>query len=195
MDLNTIAAVIGPRTRLELAGWTPGDGFLAGGTWLFSEPQPHLRRLVDLTPSAGRRCERQAERAADRRDLRHGGARGVDVPGAWLAAASFRQCCQALLGSFKIWNVATVGGNLCLALPAGPMIALDRGAGRGLPIWRRTAASASVAASDFVLGQRRTALRAGRDAARHRPAGRGAARADRLPADLAHAARAGRPRC
>ena len=22
---------------------------LAGGTWLFSEPQPHLRQLIDLT--------------------------------------------------------------------------------------------------------------------------------------------------
>ena len=34
------------------------------------------------------------------------------------------QCCRAFLASFKIWNMATVGGNLCMALPAGPMISL-----------------------------------------------------------------------
>ena len=28
--------------------WRQGDAWLAGGTWLFSEPQPHLRRLIDL---------------------------------------------------------------------------------------------------------------------------------------------------
>jgi hypothetical protein len=28
--------------------WQEGDSWLAGGTWLFSEPQPHLRRLLDL---------------------------------------------------------------------------------------------------------------------------------------------------
>ena len=28
------------------------------------------------------------------------------------------------LGSFKVHNVATVGGNICLSLPAGPMTSL-----------------------------------------------------------------------
>lgn len=29
--------------------WRPGDAWLGGGTYLFSEPQPHIRRLVDLS--------------------------------------------------------------------------------------------------------------------------------------------------
>ena len=48
MDLNTIAEVARPGTREQLPVWTAGDAWLAGGTWLFSEPQVHLRRLVDL---------------------------------------------------------------------------------------------------------------------------------------------------
>src|SRR5438477_10298546 len=49
MDLNTITEVAHPRTRAELPVWTAGDAWLAGGTWLFSEPQAHLTRLIDLT--------------------------------------------------------------------------------------------------------------------------------------------------
>jgi Molybdopterin-binding domain of aldehyde dehydrogenase len=29
--------------------WRDGDAWVAGGTWLFSDDQPHLRRLVGLT--------------------------------------------------------------------------------------------------------------------------------------------------
>jgi CO/xanthine dehydrogenase FAD-binding subunit len=52
MDLNTITEVERPRTRDEIKALTgakaTGDAWLAGGTWLFSEPQPRLRRLIDL---------------------------------------------------------------------------------------------------------------------------------------------------
>src|ERR1700731_1592572 len=49
MDLNTINEVAHPATRAQLPVWTAGDAWLAGGTWLFSEPQVHLTRLIDLT--------------------------------------------------------------------------------------------------------------------------------------------------
>ena len=49
MDLNTINEVARPQTREQLPVWTAGDAWLAGGTWLFSEPQVHLTRLIDLT--------------------------------------------------------------------------------------------------------------------------------------------------
>ena len=49
MNLNTITDV----RRVTGEGdedfeWREGDCWLAGGTWLFSERQPHLRRLLDL---------------------------------------------------------------------------------------------------------------------------------------------------
>jgi hypothetical protein len=36
----------------------------------------------------------------------------IELPAAWIAAPLVGQCCRALLGSFKIWNVATVGGHV-----------------------------------------------------------------------------------
>ena len=48
VDLNTITDVVRPRRRESLTEWRPGDAWLAGGTWLFSEPQIHVQRLVDL---------------------------------------------------------------------------------------------------------------------------------------------------
>ena len=48
MDLNTITAIVRPRRRAELPVWQAGDAWLAGGTWLFSEPQPSLTRLIDI---------------------------------------------------------------------------------------------------------------------------------------------------
>ena len=49
MDLNTVTDIIRPRMRKDLPQWRTGDAWLAGGTWLFSEPQPDLLRLIDLT--------------------------------------------------------------------------------------------------------------------------------------------------
>src|SRR6202048_5368690 len=49
MYLNTNIEVAHPRTRAQLPVWTAGDAWLAGGTWLFSEPQSDLKRLIDLT--------------------------------------------------------------------------------------------------------------------------------------------------
>ncbi|MEH1017446.1 hypothetical protein V6U90_30700 [Micromonospora sp. CPCC 206060] len=46
MDLNTVHAVV---AAAAAGPWQPGDAWLAGGTYLFSEPQQHLRRLLDLT--------------------------------------------------------------------------------------------------------------------------------------------------
>src|SRR5436305_489841 len=57
MDLNTVSEVVRPRRRESLADWRAGDAWLAGGTWLFSEPQPAVRRLVDLDGAADRHGE------------------------------------------------------------------------------------------------------------------------------------------
>jgi CO/xanthine dehydrogenase FAD-binding subunit len=124
MDLNTIMGVVRPGAGLDGVEWRDGDAWLAGGTWLFSELQPHLRRLIDLQalgwkPAAlsdngleiGATCE-IAKLVA------------LKAPADWIAAPLIGQCCRSFLSSFKIWNTATVGGNICMSLPAGPMISL-----------------------------------------------------------------------
>ena len=46
------------------------------------------------------------------------------APDDWRAAPLFATSCEAFLASFKVWNSATVGGNICMSLPAGPMITM-----------------------------------------------------------------------
>src|SRR5450631_4367591 len=130
MDLPGITEVADAR----LAAWRPGDAWLAGGTWLFSEPQPALSRLLDLHayrwPSL--RVHPDGLEIAATCTLAEL-ARAELLP--WLAASLIGHCCAALLGSFKVWNAATVGGNICLSLPAGPMISLTAALDGMCTIW------------------------------------------------------------
>src|SRR5437016_2253408 len=48
MDLHTVTRVRRPARADEIASWGPGFAWLAGGTWLFSEPQAHVHTLIDL---------------------------------------------------------------------------------------------------------------------------------------------------
>jgi CO/xanthine dehydrogenase FAD-binding subunit len=106
--------------------WRDGDAWLGGGSWLFSQPQPRLRRLLDLQSFGWTPLTESADglRIAANCTLAELGRwrpkRQAYAPGASLG----RRCCDALLGSFKVQNVATVGGNICLSLPAGPMTSL-----------------------------------------------------------------------
>ena len=43
MDLNTINKVERPSSADEVTSWRDGYAWLAGGTWLFSEPQVDAR--------------------------------------------------------------------------------------------------------------------------------------------------------
>src|SRR5205823_3499213 len=124
MDLNTITEVIRPQRRAELPAWKQGDAWLAGGTWLFSEPQVHLSRLIDLTDLAWPALTIGDAGLTIGATCTVAQLDALACPADWFAAPLINQCCRAFLASFKIWKTATVGGNLCMSLPAGPMIAL-----------------------------------------------------------------------
>jgi CO/xanthine dehydrogenase FAD-binding subunit len=161
MDLNTITGVAQPETREQLPVWTAGDAWLAGGTWLFSEPQVHLTRLVDL---AGLKWpaltigERELSIAATCTVAQ---LDALACPPDWLAAPLINQCCRAFLASFKIWKTATVGGNLCMSLPAGPMISLTAALDGVCTIWKADGGEQKIDVADFVTGNQRNVLATG----------------------------------
>lgn len=161
MDLNTIKALIQPSHRAELPVHAPGDAFLAGGTWLFSEPQADLRRLVDLTtlgwpPIAVSDTGLDIAATCTLAELE-----GFQPHPSWQAAPLIGQCCRTLLGSFKIRHAATAGGNLCLALAASPMAALFAALEATCTIWQQDGDERLVSALDFVTGANANALRPG----------------------------------
>ncbi|PBC60736.1 FAD-binding molybdopterin dehydrogenase [Streptomyces sp. Tue6028] len=159
MDLNTVVEI---RDARQPAPWRPGDAWLGGGTYLFSEPQPHLRRLVDLSrtgwPPLLRHPDGSLEIAATCTVARLS-RYAKDL--AATAAPLFEQCCRAFLASFKIWNMATVGGNLCNALPAGPMISLTAALDGTCLLISQAGLRRRVRVADFVTGAGRKDLAEG----------------------------------
>ena len=147
-------------TRADLV-LAPGETLLGGGTWLFSEPQPGVRGLVDLTTMGWDAVA----------PLPHGGVsvaatctlahlrESADLFGT--AAPLVPALVDALLGSWKIHRVATVGGNICLALPAGPMTSLAVGLGATAVVWTPAGGQRDLPVADLVTGVRQTSLAPG----------------------------------
>lgn len=159
MDLNTVLEMCDARRRDT---WRPGDAWLGGGTYLFSEPQPHLRRLIDLS-----RTGWEPLRVTDDGDLEIAATCTIaqlsrfPKPAEWAAAPLFERCCRAFLASWKIWNMATVGGNLCNALPAGPMISLTAALDGSCRLLAQNGAAREVPVARFVTGAGRKVLEPG----------------------------------
>lgn len=161
MDLNTITAVAHPQTRAQLPVWTAGDAWLAGGTWLFSEPQTHLTRLIDLTDLKWPALTVTGGHLSIAATCTIAQLDGLACPSDWLAAPLISQCCRAFLASFKIWKTATVGGNLCMSLPAGPMISFTSALDGICNIWKAGGGEKKVPVVDFVTGNQRNRLTPG----------------------------------
>ena len=162
MNLNTIEEVrSASATSNGDFAWRDGDSWLAGGTWLFSEPQPHLRRLIDLrgfnwepleVSDAGLRIAATCKIA----DLY-----AFEAPPDWTAAPMIDECCRAYLASFKIWNTATVGGNICMSLPAGPMISLTTSLEGVYTLRALDGSERQIPAVEFVTGNHQNILQPG----------------------------------
>jgi CO/xanthine dehydrogenase FAD-binding subunit len=158
MDLNTIIEVARPESRTQLPVWTAGDAWLAGGTWLFSEPQSHLRRLIDLTDLKWPALTIGPAELSIAATCTVAQFDALACPPEWLAAPLINQCCRAYLASFKIWKTATVGGNLCMSLPAGPMISLTSALDGVCTIWKADGSEQKLRVTDFVIGDGRNVL-------------------------------------
>jgi CO/xanthine dehydrogenase FAD-binding subunit len=158
MDLNTITTVAHPKARDQLPVWTAGDAWLAGGTWLFSEPQAHLRRLIDLTDLKWPALTIDGTGLSIAATCTVAQLDALACPPEWIASPLINQCCRAFLASFKIWKTATVGGNICMSLPAGPMISLTAALDGMATIWPAAGGERKIAVADFVTGDNRNVL-------------------------------------
>jgi CO/xanthine dehydrogenase FAD-binding subunit len=161
MDLNSIQEIARPRRRAELPAWSAGDAWLAGGTWLFSEPQLKVSRLIDIADLGWRALETTEHGLRIAATCKIAELDAVTFPSNWTAAPLVNQCCRSFLSSFKIWNTATVGGNICMSLPAGPMISLTAALDGVCTIWTPDGNERRVAVTDFVLAPQRNALKPG----------------------------------
>ncbi|WP_330184575.1 FAD binding domain-containing protein [Nocardia sp. NBC_01503] len=157
MDLDTVREVVRARERADLGGLRAGTAVLAGGTWLYSEPQPGVERLIDITglgwtPLTIDEAGLEIAATCTLQELAAG-----RYPPEWDATRLFEQGCGALVASHKIRRTATVGGNICLGLPAGAVLAaLTALGGFGL-VWG-SRADQWIPLSHFVTGVGETLL-------------------------------------
>src|ERR1700716_3140277 len=107
MDLHAVEVVGVPVRREELWPLAPGDALLAGGTWLFSEPQPEVRRLVDITalgwqPVTLSHNGIELAPTCTIETVSRLSARLPVIRPEWVSAPLLHQCCTAMLASFKV---------------------------------------------------------------------------------------------
>ncbi|MDQ0821314.1 hypothetical protein QFZ69_002193 [Arthrobacter sp. V1I7] len=80
---------------------------------------------------------------------------------AWPALDLVRPCCDSFVASFKVWNMSTVGGNLCTSLPAGPVISLCAGLDGVATLLGPGGTTRRVPVAEFVTGDGRNSLAPG----------------------------------
>ena len=144
MDLTAVTGYRAARGRADLT-LAPGEAFLAGGTWLYSEPQPAVTGLVDLTALGWPALEQRPD----------GGLRiAATCTIAELAAIRpfFHQCANALLASFKVWHVATVGGNICRSFAAAAMVSLMVTLDGVAEVWTPAGGSYRIPIAELITG-------------------------------------------
>ena len=168
MDLNTITSFRRATSRDDLR-LAPGEIILGGGTWLFGEPQPDATGLVDLTTMGWPDLE------VSDRGLRIGATctiatlvafaegRTMDAaaPEDWSAIGLFPVAANALLASFKIWNTATVGGNVCRSFAAGALVSLAAALDGVAVIWPSDGGERRVPVAELITGNGTNSLAPG----------------------------------
>jgi CO/xanthine dehydrogenase FAD-binding subunit len=161
MDLIGVREIRVASTRDEVV-FAPGELPLGGGTWLFSEAQPGVTGLVDLTSLGWDPITITDDTLIVSATCTIAELSRLPTRDDWLAHPLINQCINSLLASFKIWNIATVGGNICTSLPAGPLISLAATLDATAVIWAAgPSGDRRMPVAQFVLGDRRNELAPG----------------------------------
>lgn len=161
MDQNTIEELVVPNPAAPGDSWQEGDAWLAGGTFLHSLPLPHLRRFIDLSQmewptiqlvddglEIGPTCT--VKQLLDFRP-----------PPQWAAGGLLQDCVRSFLAGFKVWNSATVLGNICTSIPAGPMTTMACALEAEYTLWATDGSERVIPAIEFVTGNNQNILASG----------------------------------
>lgn len=151
MDLTTVERYRRPTSRAELT-LERGETLLAGGTWLFSEPQPDTTGLVDLTALGWTPLEVSDDGLRIAATCTIAELLALPRQPGWTAQPLFRASADALLMSFKVWRLATVGGNICRSFAAASMISLAATLDATALIWRPDGTEYTLAVADLPTG-------------------------------------------
>ena len=154
MNLDTITQVKRPSSPDEIGPWRSTYAWLAGGTWLFSEPQVATDTLIDLDSFGWAPLVSTPGGLEIAATCRVADLHAFKGPPEWKAVPLFRACIDAFLMSFKIWNAATIGGNIVMSLPAGAMISLTAALEGVSTLWPRDGEPRTVTLADLAAGVR-----------------------------------------
>jgi CO/xanthine dehydrogenase FAD-binding subunit len=157
MDLITVRDIRVATTRDDL-DFAPGELPLGGGTWLFSEEQPGLTGLVDLTALGWQPVTETDTHLVVAATCTIAELERIPARPEWPSHPLFTQTANSLLASFKIWNVATVGGNICTSLPAGPMTSLAAATDATAVVWGRGGSERRLPVERLVTGVQENGL-------------------------------------
>ena len=189
MNLNTITEIKRPRSADEIRQWRDGYAWLAGGTWLFSEPQIHTDTLIDLETLGWQAIAAGKDGIELAATCKIAELYAFQPVPEWNAGALIGDCCRAFLSSFKIWNEATIGGNIVMSLPAGPMISLTVALEATYTLFPRERIAARGTRRRLRHRKSRECLATGRIAAQHPPSVSGVGEVVCVPSFRAHAPR------
>ncbi len=167
MNIAGVRDFLRPVTDEQARQWKPGCAFLGGGTWLYSEPQmsgritpgqaadsgaPGIETLIDLTSLKWESLQVSDSGLDIAATCRIHELLEYQYPSKWFACELFENCAKALSASFKIFNEATVGGNICMSLPAGSMISMAAALHAVYTIWPHGAEPVKCSSIDFHKG-------------------------------------------
>ncbi|WP_315097917.1 FAD binding domain-containing protein [uncultured Cellulomonas sp.] len=157
MDLTSLDRIRAAHDRTELV-LGARSAPLAGGTWLFSEPQPDLVELVDLTTLGWPPVEVDGAGLTIAATCTLRTLADLSPVRGWSSQHLVARCARSLAASEKIWDAATVGGNIALALPAGAMTSLAVALDATAVVWTSDGGERRQPVLDLVTGVRTTTL-------------------------------------
>ena len=160
MDLYSVKTYLQPQSLAEVADWRSDWNWLAGGTWIFNEAQPHVETLVDMQWLDWSAIEVTPAGLTVGATCIQNNLLDFSFPADWQASEALKDAVREL-ASFKLSYAATVGGNICLALSASTfapaMVALKA----TYEIWRPNGDPYVVSAADFQTAPQQTRLQPG----------------------------------